>query len=702
MAASPTRIYLAGAPCDLVTQEEFLALATQPRSTPLLVSSFNLAHVGTFGIDGSKEGFFADSEASGRHWLVTLDGVPPTKAASRVSGRAWPKLSGSDMLLPTLEHCRAEGLHVGNFGASVEANHALAEYAATHLPGLKVTTWAPSPADLAERSPELARQIREAKVDVLVVSLPKPLSEQWCHDYGDATGARSLMNFGAAVDFLVGTQVRAPARFQKLGLEWFWRLSHQPRRLFRRYVIEGPGEVTRLLRFSSRTPHAATPELWRQRIGRRLLALDALVVATASIAAAIGRQALEAIGLRSYAPSIPTLLLAIPVLIVAIGMAGGRSAQGVRVDGRLYQGLLSGVVSGAAALGLISFLFKLNTARGYIALLTVTVVIGGLLARWACARSLERARRRGRNLVRLVAVGHGRALSELLAWFETHPSCGYKVVGRFSSIEDIANPTTVGVLAVDGSSPSMTRDADELIRGSGEVMVVPDLTSIDAHRLQPDTYADVSVLHVTPIELNGPAALVKRTLDVSVALLTLLVLALPLAVAAWRVKREDGGPVLFRQVRVGLDGEEFEVLKLRTMHVDAEDRLADLRDQNEAGPYLFKMSDDPRVTKIGKRLRAWSIDELPQLLNVIRGDMSLVGPRPALPSEVALFPKEAHRRHRVRPGLTGLWQVSGRSNLDSSQALALDVHYVANWSLGTDLSILLRNFRAVITREGSR
>ncbi len=163
----------------------------------------------------------------------------------------------------------------------------------------------------------------------------------------------------------------------------------------------------------------------------------------------------------------------------------------------------------------------------------------------------------------------------------------------------------------------------------------------------------------------------------------------------------DAGPALFRQTRVGLKGELFSCLKFRSMYVDAEARLSELERHNEAGGVLFKMRDDPRVTKVGGFLRRFSIDELPQLFNVFRGQMSLVGPRPALPVEVSQYEDHVHRRLDVRPGMTGLWQVSGRSDLPWSDTVRLDLYYVDNWSMVRDLNILMRTLRAVLAPRGA-
>lgn len=184
----------------------------------------------------------------------------------------------------------------------------------------------------------------------------------------------------------------------------------------------------------------------------------------------------------------------------------------------------------------------------------------------------------------------------------------------------------------------------------------------------------------------------------------LLVVAAPLlAVIAVVIKATDGGPVLFRQVRVGRDGVPFEFLKFRSMVPDAEARLAALRDEetDRGNDVLFKMSDDPRITRPGRILRRYSMDELPQLINVLRGDMSLVGPRPALPHEVEAYDQDALRRLTVRPGITGLWQVSGRSDLSWSETVRLDMYYVDNWSFAQDVQIMVRTVRAVLASDGA-
>lgn len=194
---------------------------------------------------------------------------------------------------------------------------------------------------------------------------------------------------------------------------------------------------------------------------------------------------------------------------------------------------------------------------------------------------------------------------------------------------------------------------------------------------------------------------VKRALDVTVAALLLAILALPLLGLMAVVRLHDGGPALFGQIRVGRNGRRFRMWKLRTMVVDAEARKPALEPRNEVAGSAFKMRDDPRITWLGRTLRRTSLDELPQLVNVLRGEMSLVGPRPALCEEVARYHPRERRRLSVPPGMTGLWQVSGRSALPFRQWMALDLSYVDHWTLARDLSILVRTVPAVVRGTGA-
>ena len=231
--------------------------------------------------------------------------------------------------------------------------------------------------------------------------------------------------------------------------------------------------------------------------------------------------------------------------------------------------------------------------------------------------------------------------------------------------------------------------------GTGLLDVAPRRTSVF-------TVGDLSLMRVHQALLPGPARFLKAVTERLAAAVLLIALAPLLAGIALAVRWESPGPAIFRQRRVGRDGCEFTMYKYRTMDADAEDAVVDLLDHNESeGAVLFKIRADPRITRVGGFLRRYSLDELPQLVNVLIGEMSLVGPRPALPSEVARYDLDPHRRLAVRPGLTGLWQVSGRSDLCWEETVRLDLHYVDNWSFGLDVAILLRTARAVFGHSGA-
>ena len=211
----------------------------------------------------------------------------------------------------------------------------------------------------------------------------------------------------------------------------------------------------------------------------------------------------------------------------------------------------------------------------------------------------------------------------------------------------------------------------------------------------------LSLLHLNRPEHTGARRIAKALFDRSAALAGLVLLALPLLVIALAVRLDSRGPAFYRQERIGKLGQPFTMLKFRSMVTDAEDKLIDLRERSEGNGVLFKIRADPRVTRVGRFLRAYSLDELPQLFNVLFGQMSLVGPRPPLAAEVAHYGHDVSRRLLVKPGLTGLWQISGRSDLSWEESVRLDLRYVENWSFAFDFIILWKTFRAVVARSGA-
>jgi exopolysaccharide biosynthesis polyprenyl glycosylphosphotransferase len=262
---------------------------------------------------------------------------------------------------------------------------------------------------------------------------------------------------------------------------------------------------------------------------------------------------------------------------------------------------------------------------------------------------------------------------------------------------------TVAVATGPGMSPEVLRQLSWELEGTGiELVVAPGLLDVAGPRISVRPVAGLPLLHVEEPELSGPRQVLKATVEWLFATVAFIVILPILALLALIIRLDSPGAPLFRQTRVGRHGRDFTVYKLRTMHADAESLLESLRDQNEAADgLLFKIREDPRVTRVGKVLRRWSLDELPQLWNVVRGDMALVGPRPPLPGEVSQYGPEVARRLLVRPGITGLWQVSGRSNLSWDDSVRLDLYYVENWSLALDAMIVWKTFFAVFRRDGA-
>jgi exopolysaccharide biosynthesis polyprenyl glycosylphosphotransferase len=282
---------------------------------------------------------------------------------------------------------------------------------------------------------------------------------------------------------------------------------------------------------------------------------------------------------------------------------------------------------------------------------------------------------------------------------------GVPVLGSVADVANLARRMQVDVVAV--------HDVDKLgglqlaklqwaLEDVGTQMsIITPMTNTMVGRARVRTAGRRLIVDIAYSRPQGIVALIKGAVDRIMALFALVVAMPVMVVAAASVKFTSKGPVVFKQTRVREHGRTFTMYKLRTMSEDAEDRLAELLDLNEVGGGLFKMKADPRVTPVGAWLRRLSIDELPQLWNVVKGDMSLIGPRPALPSEVASYDQMARRRLAVKPGLTGLWQVSGRSNLSWDETVRIDSDYVDNWRPGRDISIALRTVKAVLSKDGA-
>jgi exopolysaccharide biosynthesis polyprenyl glycosylphosphotransferase len=378
-----------------------------------------------------------------------------------------------------------------------------------------------------------------------------------------------------------------------------------------------------------------------------------------------------------------------------------------------------------AAVAVIAFATHTSIARGW--LLEELVIATGLLL---CARAVGRAslihaRKRGACTHRVIVVGSAPAARRLVDEMHRGGSA-YQVVGACTTTPRDSMPLleaqipvmgdvkqaltaalrmgadTIAVTAGEGVEPRTLRQLAWQLEGTGiHLLVSPALTEIAGSRIHIRPVSGLPLLHVEEPELSGGRQLAKSTMDRSTAILALVLLSPMLLTVGLVVRLTSTGPAFFRQERVGRHGKTFRMVKFRSMFVDAEARRAELEKENENDGIIFKIRNDPRITPVGRVIRRLSIDELPQLINVARGQMSLVGPRPPLPGEVARYGDEVRRRLLVRPGLTGLWQVSGRSDLAWDEAVRLDLHYVENWSLMLDLTIIAKTVRAVLSADGA-
>jgi exopolysaccharide biosynthesis polyprenyl glycosylphosphotransferase len=337
---------------------------------------------------------------------------------------------------------------------------------------------------------------------------------------------------------------------------------------------------------------------------------------------------------------------------------------------------------------------------------------------------LRAMRRRGIGTRRVLIVGAGEVARTVMRMVVANPECGFTIVG-FLDDHPTKSDTNIGRFRALGKIDNLTdllaaESIDEVIitlpwqyhrkimsimtlceRRHVRTRLVPDLYQMRISRMQVEEIAGVPMIGVKEVGIGGLNQFVKRAIDVVIAGLGLILAAPLMLLMAVMIKMESPGPVLFKQERVGKDGQLFTIYKFRSMVEDAEARKESLQALNEADGPLFKIKDDPRLTRLGRWLRRWSFDELPQLYNVLNGDMSLIGPRPALPGEVENYQEWHKRRLEMAPGLTGLSQVSGRSQLTFDEMALLDIYYIENWSPGLDTKILLQTIPKVILGQGA-
>ncbi|GAA1351039.1 sugar transferase [Falsarthrobacter nasiphocae] len=416
---------------------------------------------------------------------------------------------------------------------------------------------------------------------------------------------------------------------------------------------------------------------------------------------------------------------------VFLGLWGSRSPGILGQGFEEYKRTVSATLSLFGAIAILSYLSRVDTSRGYVAIALPAGLLLLLLSRAFWRRRLIQARLAGHWNYRVMLLGSPSSVLHLHSSLSAHPQAGYDPIVAYlpgfsrtaPNGDELPLPVAGTSLQVDGilaaiedyrldavaisSSASLSPRAIrrlgwELADRHIRLIMAPALTDVAGPRIHTQPIAGLPLIHVSTPRLSGINAFLKRSFDVVLASLAAILLSPVLIATALAVKLDSPGPVVFNQERVGKNGKRFQMHKFRSMVTDAETKVSALAPETDAGnEVLFKIKDDPRITRVGRFIRRYSIDELPQILNVLKGEMSLVGPRPPLPREVAKYEDHVHRRLLVQPGITGLWQVSGRSDLSWNDTVRLDLYYVENWSLAQDVLIIFKTFRAVVASKGA-
>ncbi|MDY0912063.1 sugar transferase [Rathayibacter festucae] len=476
---------------------------------------------------------------------------------------------------------------------------------------------------------------------------------------------------------------------------------------------------------------------WRRRFSRRVLAADVLIVLGAVALAAVLRSAADPRSAGAHSADLFVAAVLGALWVSSVLLAQRRLVHRIGAGADEFRRLLSATIATFGLASVASVLTHVDLPRLHV-LVALPVGLGGMLAAHALSRGhLARERRAGRALSRVIVVGGVPDVTHIVTQIDRRRGrVEYDVVGvalstdgaergrtadprrsitvRGRSIPVVGAIDTIAqavveqradavVVAgqVDGGDAYLRRLCWALEPFAVELVLAPGLSSVAGPRIHWRPVDGLPLMRVEPPRYSGPRHALKRVLDVSVSALALLMLSPLLAVLAVMIRRDSTGPALFRQQRVGRAGQLFTMLKFRSMSTDAESRLAELSAANEGSGLLFKLRDDPRVTPLGRVLRRYSLDELPQFWNVLRGSMSLVGPRPPLLSEVERYDDVVNRRLYIKPGITGLWQTGGRSELDWEDGIRLDLYYVENWSLAGDLLILWRTLRVMLRPVGA-
>jgi exopolysaccharide biosynthesis polyprenyl glycosylphosphotransferase len=474
-------------------------------------------------------------------------------------------------------------------------------------------------------------------------------------------------------------------------------------------------------------------DLWHRRYVAELVAIDLIAGMFAVATSLLLRAVLPRYSTAHDDPRVLiSFAIALPITWVAlVGLNRAYQNRFVGVGPTEFQLVFRAFWQLAGVAAFVAYAAKAESARAVVlGALPLTLAVD-LVGRYAARKRLHRHRLNGRSMTSVVAVGGATSVADFTAMLCRDRFAGMRVIGACLPTEQVGDADSAAMLSEIGipilgdvdsvlsavhSSGAHTVavvsgeiSADKLrwiswqLEGTATDLVVsPGLVEVAGTRLHIQPVAGLPLLHVEEPEFTGFRRFLKAAFDRTVAAVILALLAPVFVAVAVAVRVTSSGPALFRQTRVGIDGKSFTMIKFRSMYVDAEARLAGLVEFNvNSDGLLFKVKDDPRITRVGRILRKYSLDELPQLLNVFKGDMSLVGPRPPLPVEVAQYGADVRRRLLVKPGMTGMWQISGRNDLAWDESVRLDLRYVENWSFTMDLMILWKTIFAVVRGAGA-
>ncbi|MFB8388044.1 sugar transferase [Microbacterium sp. NPDC055910] len=464
---------------------------------------------------------------------------------------------------------------------------------------------------------------------------------------------------------------------------------------------------------------------WRRSYARRLLLSDFLVLVWVVFGVHVLWFGTESNGVEGLPVVTYWVFSAVLVAawMLALALSDTRSDRVIGVGTTEYVRVADASFRLFGVIAILAFLFRVDVARGYLLISLPLGVAVLIVSRWLWRGWLDAQRRVGKYSARVLLVGSMESVAQVAHELARTPAAGYRVIGACVPSGRIAETVpgsdipimgtvdaveraiasteadTVAVTSTDDLPPHKVKEISwALEAGRQHLVLAPNIVDIAGPRIHTRPVAGLPLIHVETPRFSRGQRFVKRTFDVVTSAVLVVLLSPVLLTVMIAVKGTSRGPLLFSHERIGINGEPFRMHKFRSMRVGADDELAALlKAQGTSTRPLFKIQDDPRITRVGRFIRKYSLDELPQLFDVLGGSMSLVGPRPQVAAEVALYSEAARRRLLARPGITGLWQVSGRSTLDWDQTVRLDLYYVENWSLLGDIAILVKTVRAVVS-----